>query len=432
MKSSAEKDEERLRDAKPWLYDTPGVLPHWHHSSPLTLLQMRRLLQRKFRHPQCFLLVPGTTLLLAGLAAIDVVKGCTQGMLFMVYTSAKAQHGIVQTSHADAFWREALGKRIGPPDSYEQLEDHFESLQVAESEATTTTTSRMRTTTPSPSSSSSSVPSGDGFLSISKSYVFECYARHRRRPVADIYFCGLGWVSFCVREAADVVLRVRTIPGVIHGVRQPLRYNDLRSFRTWPKIRRAFTHRSIQESEKAREREKSITTVVRMVAGASKEGGRGDGNDDRVKPERHRLSHPSDASLSAHEEGDRLKAGRRPFDKKERGDGGRVGEPQRPTAERMGGATTGSTPTTVNGPARGSRNATNGSHTSTEEGNPLSRTLDAEKSDDPSSSSVLPSALAHMAVEVKTKIDRPQYTSGSSTPLMDLLDDLSASPSSSA
>ena len=50
------------------------------------------------------------------------------------------------------------------------------------------------------------------------------------------YVCGIGWGSFFSYEAGDVVLSVRTLPGIVHGVRQPLRVRDLHMFRPWPKI----------------------------------------------------------------------------------------------------------------------------------------------------------------------------------------------------
>ncbi|RNF18150.1 uncharacterized protein Tco025E_04608 [Trypanosoma conorhini] len=212
-----------------YLFDTPGLLPHWHHSSPLTLLQMRRTLIRKYRNPQCFILTPGNTLLLSGLAAIDVVKGTSRGMLFMVYTSQKVRSAIVNTERSDEFWKEQLGKALDPPGSLEQL--------------------------------------GDLRLTDSKSYLFECYPRHRRRPKADVYVCGIGWTSFCVNEACDVVLRVRTLPGVIHGVREPLRYKDLLAFRGWPKLKRRFTTAGLPNEEG--DWEDSIATVVRLTAGGS-------------------------------------------------------------------------------------------------------------------------------------------------------------------
>lgn len=212
-----------------YLFDTPGLLPHWHHSSPLTLLQMRRTLIRKYRNPQCFILVPGNTLLLGGLAAIDVVKGTSGGMLFMVYTSQKVRSAIINTERSEEFWGEQLGKALDPPGSLEQL--------------------------------------GDLRLTESKSYLFECYLRHRRRPKADVYVCGIGWVSFCVSEACDVVLRVRTLPGVIHGVREPLRYKDLLAFRGWPKLKRRFTSAALSDAEG--DWDDSIATVVRLTAGGS-------------------------------------------------------------------------------------------------------------------------------------------------------------------
>ncbi|CCW61704.1 unnamed protein product [Phytomonas sp. EM1] len=215
-----------------FFYDTPGLLPHWHQHSPLTLLQMRRTLIRKFRNPQCFIILPGHTLFLAGLAAVSVMKGPVRGLLFMVYTSQKARHAIVNTDRADTFWEEQLGKALEPPGSLEQL---------------------------------ASSSGGTLGLSESRDYLFECYNRHRRRPKADIYICGLGWTSFCVSEPADVVLRVRTLPGVIHGVREPLRYNDLRAFQHWPKLRRRFTSKSIEDLEDDVDKD-SINTLVRLTA----------------------------------------------------------------------------------------------------------------------------------------------------------------------
>ncbi|KAH8614200.1 putative 50S ribosome binding GTPase putative Dynamin family [Trypanosoma vivax] len=212
---------------KAYLFDTPGLLPHWHRHSPLTLLQMRRTLIRKYRNPQCFILVPGNTLLLSGLAAIDIVKGTSRGLLFMVYTSQKVRSAIINTERSDEFWREQLGKALDPPGSLEQL--------------------------------------GELRLTESKSYLFECYKRHRRRPKADVYVCGIGWAAFCVNEPCDVVLRVRTLPGVIHGIREPLRYKDLLAFRGWPRLRRRFSAIGVPVCEEGDDQ--SIATVVRLTAG---------------------------------------------------------------------------------------------------------------------------------------------------------------------
>jgi ribosome biogenesis GTPase A len=222
-----------------YFYDTPGLLPHWHQRSPLTLLQMRRTLIRKFRNPQCFILLPGHTLFLGGLACIDVVRGPPRGLLFLVYTSQKVRNAIVDTVQADAFWREQLGKALDPPGSYEQL-------------------------LPLDNVAGSGAAASPG-LSETRSYLFECYGRHRRRPKADVYVCGLGWVSFCVSEPSDVVLRVRTLPGVVHGVREPLRYKDLRARRAWPKLKRRFTAKGLEDRDSDVDAD-SINTVVRLVS----------------------------------------------------------------------------------------------------------------------------------------------------------------------
>nr|CCM17485.1 hypothetical protein, conserved [Leishmania guyanensis] len=228
---------EELAKTQTYIYDTPGLLPHWHQRSLLTLLQMRRTLIRTFRNPQCFLLLPGHTLFLGGLAAVDVVRGSSRGLLFLVYTSQKVRNAIVNTVQSDAFWRAQLGKALDPPGSYEQL------LTLDDL-------------------SSAAGPPG---LSETRSYLFECYGRHRRRPKADLYVCGLGWTSFCVSEPTDVVLRVRTLPGVVHGVREPLRFKDLRAQRGWPKLKRRFTAKGIEEMESDVDSD-SINTVVRLVS----------------------------------------------------------------------------------------------------------------------------------------------------------------------
>eukprot|EP00744_Colponema_vietnamica_P012646 GILI01017742.1.p1 GENE.GILI01017742.1~~GILI01017742.1.p1 ORF type:complete len:714 (-),score=73.24 GILI01017742.1:56-1918(-) len=178
-------------------FDTPGLHPHWQASSPLSLLDVRRSLQFSYRNPQCFILKQGGTLLFAGVAAIDVVKA-NSPILFAIYGSRKAGHAIINTDLSDAFWARELGKKIGPPMSLEQI--------------------------------------GDMRLTTKKSYLFECYNKNKMTPKADIYICGMGWVSFHTLFQDDIVLRVRTLPGIVHGVREPLRINDVRALGRWPKL----------------------------------------------------------------------------------------------------------------------------------------------------------------------------------------------------
>jgi ribosome biogenesis GTPase A len=207
--------------ADTYFFDTPGLFPHWHQSSPLTLYEMRRTLIRRYRNPECYVLLPGHTLFLGGLAAVDVVRGTPRGLLMLVYTSAKVQNAIVNTEISDDFWAEHLGTKVAPPGSLEQL--------------------------------------GDLRLTESKSYLFECFGRHRMRPKADVYVCGLGWVAFCTGEPCDVVIRVRTLPGVVHGVREPLRPKDLRGWNRWPRLTNRY-------KSKAGDGDDSVNTVIRLTA----------------------------------------------------------------------------------------------------------------------------------------------------------------------
>jgi hypothetical protein len=240
-------------DGKSFIYDTPGLLPHWHQSSPLTLHHLRRALIRTYRNPACFIVLPKMTLLLGGVAAIDVVKGAPQGLLLMVYTSPKVKSTIVDTERSDEFWVQNLGSAIEPPGSIEDI--------------------------------------GDLRLTEQKSYLFECYRRHFKVPKADIYVCGMGWVSFCCSTPCDVVLKVRTLPGIVHGVREPLRRKDLLIFKGWPQLRRRFSGRPEPES---------VDKVIRLTCG-------------EVTPEApalkllERTKHPKDSSTAAEPFNDLMK-----------------------------------------------------------------------------------------------------------------------------
>ncbi len=204
---------------KTFLYDTPGLFPHWHQSMPFCIYHMRQCLIRKFRNPDCYILLPGSTFFLTGAVALDLVKGSNRGVLLMVYCSQKLRHSLAPTETSNEFWAEQLGRALYPPSSLEEV--------------------------------------GDQRLTESRTYLFECFGRHRKVPKADIYVCGIGWVSFCVAEPCDVVFRVRTLPGIVHGVREPLRYKDLRGFKSWPRMRRSHT---------ARPSPPSMDRVVRLVA----------------------------------------------------------------------------------------------------------------------------------------------------------------------
>lgn len=178
-------------------FDTPGVHPHWFEASPLTVQQLTQTLMTEFVTPRFYVLTPGSTFFLSAFCAIDVVKGPEQ-VLIAAYHSEKVLCDIALTENADAFWHDSIGTRLWPPGDVESLDD-------------------LR-------------------LTVKRSYMFECYAKHRKSPKADIYVCGIGWISFFTSKASDVVLRVRTLPGVVHGVRPPLRIRDVKPYRPWPKL----------------------------------------------------------------------------------------------------------------------------------------------------------------------------------------------------
>jgi ribosome biogenesis GTPase A len=202
-----------------FLFDTPGLYPHWQLSSPLSIAQMSKALIRHYRNPDCYVLRAGSTIFIAGVAAIDVVKAPAQ-VMFGLYTSESTKSTICGTDAADAFWAENVGGALSPPGSPQQLQD-------------------LR-------------------LTVKRTYLFECFQRHRKNPKADIYVCGIGWVSFFSSEPGDIVLAVRTLPGIVHGVRQPLRMRDMHMFRPWPKLPLSAT---------TRDPKPAVQTLVKLTSG---------------------------------------------------------------------------------------------------------------------------------------------------------------------
>lgn len=200
-----------------FLFDTPGLHPVWQETSPLTIKDQVRSLIGNRPGGDGRVLEQGFTLFFGGIGCIDVVKSPTQ-LFFLTYHSKNVGISHCETERSDAYWRENVGKRLTPPGSRSNLIDTSSSSSTSfvESDNTNLNTS----------------------LCVKKSYLFECYENHYKRPKADIYFCGVGWVSFFAREPGDVVLRVRTLPGVVHGVRQPIRKRDMTRFGGWPRMPR--------------------------------------------------------------------------------------------------------------------------------------------------------------------------------------------------
>lgn len=227
-----------------FLFDTPGLHPIWQETSPLHLRDQVRSLIRKRRNPDATNLRQGDTLFFTGCAAIDVVKAPDETeIMFFAYCSERSTTAFCETEQSDAYWREHAGMQLAPPMSRASLFEDDRQQEQGHDEQ----------------DHESSPPIGAAGLCVKRSYLFECYANHRKRPKADIYFCGLGWVSFFVSKPCDVVLRVRTLPGIVHGVRRPIRKLDMRPFRPWPKLmpgKSSVTSRNIQA--------KRIDTVIEL------------------------------------------------------------------------------------------------------------------------------------------------------------------------
>ena len=172
------------------LYDTPGVIPSWQHRTVLNLREQAQCSiqvppQRRIL-PQYYKLAENSTLFMSGLVCIDVLQCSPYGVFFGVYCSLDVSHRCINTERAEETWRQNVGTLLKPP---------YNPNVVSEG------------------------------LKKQKKYLFEC-ENNISQPKADIYFNGLGWITF-YSPTADVYLRVRAHESVEFGVRPPLRYKDL-------------------------------------------------------------------------------------------------------------------------------------------------------------------------------------------------------------
>ena len=172
------------------LYDTPGVIPRWQHRTVLNLREQAQcsmqVPSRKRLKPTYYKLAQEFTLFLSGLVAIDVIRCSHHGLLAGVYCSRDVSHLRIETELAEDTWRQHTGTLLKPP---------YDPNAVREG------------------------------LKKTKKFLFEC-DDNINYPKADIYFNGLGWITF-YSPSADVVLRVRAHNSMEFGVRPPLRYKDL-------------------------------------------------------------------------------------------------------------------------------------------------------------------------------------------------------------
>jgi hypothetical protein len=204
-----------------FFFDTPGLYPHWVEGSILSVRDQLKCLQTRIKPFTGFLVRQGMTLFFGGIAAVDVVNCPETGLFFCCYHSQHVKLKLCNQETAEEEWAESLDQgALFPPASFQAL--------------------------------------GTRRLSVKKSYMFECFSGQRKKPKADIYFCGLGYLSFYCSAQHDVVLRVRTLPGVIHGVREPLRIKDMAIYKPWPKDRNKL---------RRPERAKKLVDIVQVTAG---------------------------------------------------------------------------------------------------------------------------------------------------------------------
>lgn len=225
---AAEKTKKKKQkwDDSTFFFDTPGLHPLWHETSPFNLRDQVSCLMQRRRNPQASVLTDGFTLFFSAAACVDVVKAQGQDLMFFAYHTERVTTRICETPQADAFWREHAGRTLTPPGSRLNLMPQQYS----------NSNSNGSNNQEDDDDDDAAFPVASAALTVKRSYLFECHDNHRKRPKADIYFCGLGWVSFFARNPCDVVLRVRTLPGIVHGVRRPLRKNDMKPFRPWPRV----------------------------------------------------------------------------------------------------------------------------------------------------------------------------------------------------
>lgn len=221
----------KKKKQRTFLFDTPGLHRMWHETFPFNLRdQVNCLIRRRFS-PDAVFMEQGHTFFFSAAACIDVVKA-SEPLMFFSYHSARVTTAHCPTEQSDAYWREYAGTRLNPPGTPHQIFDGGASNNNNDDSSSTSSTS---------GAAAAVSVSGNGSLCVKRSYLFECFENHRKRPKADIYFCGIGWVSFFAFRPCDVVLRVRTLPGIVHGVRQPLRKRDMVPYRPWPKLPRVKT-----------------------------------------------------------------------------------------------------------------------------------------------------------------------------------------------
>ncbi|KAL4422880.1 hypothetical protein ABPG75_009077 [Micractinium tetrahymenae] len=155
------------------MLDTPGVPHAFQLAKHLSAEEMRMVLPRRPLKPRTFRIGAGQTVMIGGLARVDVV-GCPGATLYLsVFVSDEIGCHLGKTEGADARYQLHAGSRLAPPLGGAERMASFPALQPTEVEV-----------------------AGDSWKASS----------------VDVAIAGLGWVGVGVGGTAE--LRVWAPPGV--------------------------------------------------------------------------------------------------------------------------------------------------------------------------------------------------------------------------
>ncbi|CAM9856179.1 unnamed protein product, partial [Phaeothamnion confervicola] len=160
------------------LYDTPGlILPH-QLTSRLTNEELKAVIPQKTVDHVTFRIAAGKTVLIGGLARVELVSGLPFLVTFFVGNDIKLH--VTDAARADDFLQTHIGKLVFPPYTPERLAEL------------------------GPMEAADFAVAGAGW----------------RRAAVDIVLGGLGWVS--LTGAGDARIRVTAPRGVMVAAREPL------------------------------------------------------------------------------------------------------------------------------------------------------------------------------------------------------------------
>ncbi|KAH3782506.1 hypothetical protein DPMN_160423, partial [Dreissena polymorpha] len=98
-----------------WTYDTPGLVNPDLVVNYLTQDELKLVLKQKVIHPRTFVMRPGTTMFITGLARIDYLEG-VPNTLFTAHIGMMLPVHVMDTEKADEFYMQTIGtETLGVP-----------------------------------------------------------------------------------------------------------------------------------------------------------------------------------------------------------------------------------------------------------------------------------------------------------------------------